>query len=153
MWLYKWIKRIKFSLFNNNINCWGWRWRWRRGLSSLAGVSAGGTTTSVSRCAVRRAPCFALKCFSLACQVLCGGEGCGGAFGGIWGHFAGKSREFRLTCKGMSVKIEGSGVPESSQNRPKSLREASWAPSWPQKCAQSDLGSPWETGKAIQKDI
>ena len=45
--------------------------------------------------------------------------------------------------------FHGSGVPESSQNRPKSLREASWAPSW----AQSDLGSPWETGKAIQKDI
>ena len=49
--------------------------------------------------------------------------------------------------------FHGSGVPESSQNRPKSLREASWAPSWPQKCAQSDLGSPWETGKAIQRDI
>ena len=67
-----------------------------------------------------------------------------------------KNREnlvFLQTVQHFLMFFHGSGVPESSQNRPKSLREASWAPSWPQKCAQSDLGSPWETGKAIQRDI
>ena len=49
--------------------------------------------------------------------------------------------------------IHGSEIPKSFQNRPKSLRGASWAPGWPQVRAKSGMGSPWETKNAIWKDV
>ena len=45
------------------------------------------------------------------------------------------------------------GSKKSFQNRPTSLRGASWAQSWPKECAKSGLGSQWETRNEIWKDI